>query len=305
LPVYLPLGRKLKICEIFIMITRLNGAIKAMENGRIAVVPFSPPDIGSAIAVSQGQFDAVVFEMEHNPFDVTNLRHCLQYLLDRKQIAESGSVVPKVTPLVRLPTNGAERSQWLAKQVLDMGVYGIIWPHVRTVDEANAAVAACRYARPKTAPNYEPEGRRGDGPGIAARYWGLSQAQYYTKANVWPLDKNGEIPVGMMCESVEALENLPDILAQVPGIGVVIIGEGDLSQNLGYPRQYDHPIVKGAMDKIVSICQEHGVVCGHPHVDKGNLKDTIQGGYKWIMPLRTVSFHGLEKGLPSEFAAAQ
>ncbi|MCK0206446.1 aldolase/citrate lyase family protein [Starkeya koreensis] len=266
----------------------------------MAVVPFSPPDIGSSIAVSQGQFDAVVFEMEHNPFDVTNLRHCLQYLLDRKQIAEAGTVAAGVTPFVRLPVNGAERSQWLAKQVLDMGAYGVIWPHIRTVEEAKAAVAACRYARPRSAPNYEPEGRRGDGPGIAARYWGLTQAQYYSKADVWPIDPAGEILVGMMCESVEAIENLPAILSEVPGIGIVIIGEGDLSQNLGFPRQYTHPAVKAAMDEIVAICQAHGRVCGHPHVDKGNLRETIEAGYRWIMPLRSVSFSGLEKGLPSD-----
>ena len=44
-----------------------------------------------------------------------------------------------------------------------------------------------------------------------------------------------------MCEDVSAIDNLPRILEDVPGIGVVLIGEGDLSQNLGYPRHYDHP----------------------------------------------------------------
>ena len=50
-----------------------------------------------------------------------------------------------------------------------------------------------------------------------------------------------------MCEEVRAIKNLPNMLEQVPGIGVVIIGEGDLSQDLGYPRQYDHPTVASAI----------------------------------------------------------
>jgi len=45
---------------------------------------------------------------------------------------------------------------------------------------------------------------------------------------------------------VKAIDNLPRILKEVPGIGVVLIGEGDLSQNLGHPRQYDHPAVVDA-----------------------------------------------------------
>ena len=31
-----------------------------------------------------------------------------------------------------------------------------------------------------------------------------------------------------MCEDVSAIDNLPRILKEVPGIGVVLIGEGDL-----------------------------------------------------------------------------
>ena len=74
-----------------------------------------------------------------------------------------------------------------------------------------------------------------------------------------------------MCEEVKAIDNLPQILSEVQGIGVVLIGEGDLSQNLGYPRQYDHPAVVEAMTAIRRICKEHDVPCGHPHVESHNM----------------------------------
>ena len=66
----------------------------------------------------------------------------MQYMLDRKQIADSGTIAPAVAPFVRIPPNGGEMSQWIAKQVLDIGVYGIVWPHIDTVEDAYNAVAA-------------------------------------------------------------------------------------------------------------------------------------------------------------------
>src|SRR5262245_64062017 len=212
---------------------RLNSIVKAFERGEIPVTAFSPPTIESAIAFSTASYDGVVFESEHNPYDIKGLRDCLQYLLNRRQIVERGTLSPAVTPLVRIPPNGSEMNQWCAKQVLDIGYYGIIWPHISTAEEAYNAVAACRYPRPKTSEIYEPKGVRGDAPTAAARYWGLTQQEYYARADVWPLAPKGEILVIIQCEDTRAIENLPRILKEVPGIGVVLNGEGYLSQELG------------------------------------------------------------------------
>ena len=222
---------------------RLNSVIRALEAGKPAFTAFSKVDKQSAIDMSEAPYDGVVFEMEHNPYDVAAFGDALQYMLNRKAIAETGSVATGVTPIARIPANGVEMNQSFAKQVLDRGAYGVIWPHIATVEQAYNAVASCRYARPKGAALYEPKGVRGDGPANASRYWGLSMADYYQKADVWPLAPQGEIIVGLMCESPEAIDNLDDILANVPGVGFILVGEGDLSQALGFPRQYEHPEV--------------------------------------------------------------
>lgn len=276
---------------------RLNGIIRALENGGTAMTTFTPPEVETAIALSTSKYDGVVFEMEHGPYDIRSLREALQYMLNRRQIVERGTLAPMVTPTVRIPPNGGERNQWIAKQVLDSGVYGVVWPHVSTCEDAYSAVAACRYPRPKSSPNYEPEGQRGDAPGAAARYWGLTQQEYYSRADVWPLNSNGELLVIIMCEEVRAIDELPRILKEVPGIGVVLIGEGDLSQNLGYPRQYEHPAVVEAMTAILRTCKEHGVPCGHPHVDRNNVAHLVEQGYRYLMPSPTRSYAGLEEGL--------
>ena len=270
---------------------RLNNVIRALESGQIPITTWAPPSIESAVAISTAPYDGVVFEAEHNPYDVTTLRHCLQYMLNRRQIVDAGTLTAAVTPMIRIPANGAEMNQWMAKQVLDLGAYGVVWPRITTVEQAYNAVASCRYPRPKSAPGHEPAGHRGDSPLAAARYWGVSQQEYYAKADVWPLAPHGEILVMIMCEDVVAIDNLPRILEEVPGIGVVLIGEGDLSQNLGYPRQYDHPAVVEAMTAIRRICNEHNVICGHPHVDEKNAQRSMDEGYKFLMaaPARTLA----------------
>jgi 4-hydroxy-2-oxoheptanedioate aldolase len=275
---------------------RLNGVIRALEEGKPAFVTFAAAEISVAQAVGAAPYDGVVFEMEHRAYDIRALRDCLQYMLDRRQIARSGSLAPAVTPFVRIPPNGGETSQWVAKQVLDHGVYGIVWPHVSTVEEARNAVTACRYPRPRTAAYYEPAGQRGDAPAAAARYWGLSQQEYYERADVWPLNPQGEILVAIMCEEVRAIRNLPKMLEEVPGIGVVLIGEGDLSQDLGHPRQYDHPTVASAIDEILAICKAHNVPCGHPHVDAKNIETLLEKGFRYLMPAPVYSFATLDLG---------
>jgi len=262
----------------------LNGAVAALAAGRTVFASFSPADPGNAQAMAPGPYDAVVFEMEHNPFDVRGLRDALQYLLDRRAVAERGDVSPVTTPMVRIPANGSEMTQWLAKQVLDAGVYGVIWPHVSTVEEARNAVSACRYPRPESHPLYDPPGVRGDGPFGAARYWGVDIAEYYRRADTWPLAPGGDVLCIVMCEEVKAIRNLPRMLQEVPGIGVVLIGEGDLSQDLGHPREYEHPDVEAAIADVLAICTDAGVPCGIPHVTPQNVVQRLDQGFRWLMP---------------------
>ena len=271
-------------------IPRLNGVIKALEDGKTAFTTFSPADIDSAAALAASPLDGVVFEMEHGPFDAPNLRDALQHMLSRRQILDSGTLAPAVTPMVRIPPNGGEMNQWIAKQVLDLGIYGIGFPHSSTVDEAWNAVRACRYPRLQKEPDYNPPGIRGDAPTRAARFWGLTAPEYYARADVWPLAPQGEVLVVIQCEDLLAIDNLPSILEQVPGIGVVLIGEGDLSQEMGHPREYDHPDVAAAIDSILRICKEHNVPCGHPHPDANNMERLVQEGYKFLMPSAGRSF---------------
>jgi len=64
-----------------------------------------------------------------------------------------------------------------------------------------------------------------------------------------------------MLESQRTVAEFEEILS-VDGLEAVILGISDLSRVLGRPFQYEHPDVWGMIDKVVSICERRGIVCG-------------------------------------------
>jgi 4-hydroxy-2-oxoheptanedioate aldolase len=128
--------------ELSIVPARLNGVVRTLESGAPAFVSFSPPGAENGFAIAESPYDGVVFEMEHDPFSAGDLHVTLQSMLNRRQIAQSASVAPGVTPFVRIPPNGSDMNTWVAKQVLDSGVYSAIWPHISTVEEAQRGLRA-------------------------------------------------------------------------------------------------------------------------------------------------------------------
>ena len=90
--------------------------------------------------ISQAGFDVLWIDTEHSPISGITLQNTL--------IAARAGGTPA---WVRIPWNDPV----LAKPVLDMGADGIIFPYIRTLEDAERAVAACEYP---------PRGVRGYGP---------------------------------------------------------------------------------------------------------------------------------------------
>ena len=128
---------------------RYNKIIDLLEHGKPVFSTSTVPNgsLDDLTYIADADYDAVIIEMEHEGFSFTTLRTSLQVLLNRKRIAEKGNLQPDVVPMVRIPPNARERNQWVIKQALDTGVYGLVLPHLSTVEDAQAAVAAARYPR--------------------------------------------------------------------------------------------------------------------------------------------------------------
>jgi 4-hydroxy-2-oxoheptanedioate aldolase len=204
---------------------RLNRMIELWEQGKPAIGAFARfRDADAAAYYAQSQLDFVIFDLEHGPADFTQLRTFLQFMVDKAQLMKKGNLQPNVTPLVRIPSNGSEKNQWVIKQVLDVGAFGLMAPHIRNTDEARALVANARYPQKVGASDAEPAGERGVSPAAAARYWGVPVPEYFEKADAWPLDPKGEVAVIAMVESGEAVRNIRAMLTETKGIAAVFIG---------------------------------------------------------------------------------
>ena len=83
--------------------------------------------------------------------------------------------------------------------------------------------------------------------------WGLSQAEYERRADVWPLNPEGDLLAVVMIESAEGLARV-DQIAAVPGVGALFVGAGsDLSRSLGVAQP--SPDLEAAFAKIVGRVQ--------------------------------------------------
>ena len=262
---------------------RLNKMIELWEQGKPAFGSFARfRDAGGAQYYASSQQDFVIFDLEHGPTDFGELRTFLQFMLDRGALLKKGNLQPDVVPLARIPSNGAERNQWVIKQVLDMGVYGFMSPHIPTPEDARALVANSRYPQKLGAPDMDPLGERGVAPANAARYWGIPVPEYFERADAWPLDRKGEIAVIAMIESRQAVDNIREILTQGKGIAAVFIGPNDLSTSLGYPGQMDHPETEKAVQQVLAVTKQLGVPCGIL-VSRANIEKRVREGFQYLV----------------------
>ena len=246
--------------------TRINKVIEAVEEGRPAIA---------------GQ-DWRFVDMEHSPFSSTGIDEVFAEMDQDRD--EAGRL--RLTPLVRIPQDGDEDFKWAVKQVLDLGGLGVIVPHVDTGDEALRLVRAARYPPTRDDAQPAPRGERGWGPGRAVRLWGLDTAEYHRRADVWPLDPDGELFVVAMIESAEAVANIHDILATP--VSAIMVVPGDMSIDLGLgpaPGPENHPEVDEMFRKVLEACQaQDRVVCGCGD-GAARLQQRIDEGWGFILPL--------------------
>ena len=262
---------------------RLNRMIELWEQGKPAFGSFARfRDAAGAQYYAGSQQDFVIFDLEHGPADFGELRTFLQFLLDRGALLKKGNLQPDVTPLARIPSNGTERNQWVIKQVLDLGVYGFMAPHIPTPEDARALVANARYPQKRGAVDVDPPGERGVAPANAARYWGIPVPEYFERADAWPLDRKGELAVIAMIESGQAVDNIRAILTQNKGIAAVFIGPNDLSTSLGFPGQVDHPETEAAVQQVLAASKALGVPCGIL-VTRANIEKRVREGFQFLV----------------------
>lgn len=170
-------------------------------------------------------WDFCVIDCEHAPIDNALLPSLLR--------------AASIPAYVRVPNGNAESIQG----ALDCGAAGIIVPRLRTVEEAQAVVAAARFF---------PQGRRGVNHMVRAAKYSLEPAADYLAA------ANSRVRVMVQIETAEALEAVEQIAA-IEGIDEMFIGPYDLSQALEIPGQVLDEKLLAAGRRILAAGRANGV----------------------------------------------
>src|SRR3979411_3345994 len=219
--------------------SRINRAIELLAEGQ--PIYYTGSHSGTAGTFEQGVKDAqtyadyISYDMEHAPFDVKGLGDYMRGLA-KGGPTKSGHRTPAV--IVNVPVNGTDEATVRANacmfhQCLATGVHGILLCHADTPGAIRAFVEAVRFPlhQQGMGPNLR-EGRRGgQGSATAARICGISTEEYMDKADVWPLNPNGEILLGLKLEDKYALANVQEN-TKVPGIAFAEWGPGDMAISL-------------------------------------------------------------------------
>ncbi|HET9425376.1 MAG TPA: aldolase/citrate lyase family protein [Gemmatimonadaceae bacterium] len=168
------------------------------------------------------------------------------------------------------PKLAAER---IARQ-LNTGAMGIVFVDVESADELKQGLAMMRFR--------SQGGVRPDDVGHAPAIWGMSEKEYREKADLWPLNPNGELLNFTIVESKEGIAKVREIAA-VKGIGVLFPGAGTLRGVYSSPGPDGRPVRdsvawEGAIQQVLSACREFSVPCGYP-ASEADIETRMKQGF--------------------------
>jgi 4-hydroxy-2-oxoheptanedioate aldolase len=245
---------------------RVNRAVELLAQGQpVYYTGAEEHGYAGGRAMAQTWADFIMYELEHATFDLAALDAFMRGLVDGGP-TRSGHRTPPV--IVTLPTDGTDEqviraNAWMIKQVLAAGVHGILLCHAETPGAVKAFVEAARYPFQTIGVGQGlDQGRRGSGgQARAAEIWGLPWQEYCRRADVWPLNPDGELMLGLKVENRRALANVEASLA-VPGIAFAEWGPGDMGMSFGYIDQHDPPYppeMTAARARVLAACRANNV----------------------------------------------
>ena len=172
--------------------------------------------------------------------------------------------------MARFPQE-ADESGWVVQQALDMGLMGFIFNGVTSKEQAQVAIKSMRY---------EPAGTRGSGAGNAQWIWGTSGDEYMQRADLWPLNPNGDLLAMLMIETAEGVKHADEIMS-VPGVGAVFVGAGgDMHVSMQVPA--DSPAVEANFQIVLKACKAHNVACAITANSPADVAKRVREGWRII-----------------------
>jgi len=198
---------------------------------------------------------------------------------------------PMIVKVPEIAPDPAKAIANIGKQ-LDLGVSGVMFVGVESPEEVKQGIAAMRYKAKG--------GTRPDSVGTAPAFWGVSEKEYRQKADLWPLNPDGELLNYVVIESKEGLKNAREIAA-VKGIGVLFPGIGTLrgvfsTTGADGKRVVDEAAWENAIQTVLAACKEFKVPCGIPATPNDIEKRMEQGFSVFVASWGDAGFQTMELG---------
>ncbi len=190
-------------------------------------VSYAHPSITETFA--RAGFDFMAIDMEHSTISLAEAQRIIA--------ASQSEGVPC------LPRPVSHSNDWI-KPLIESGADGMLIQMVNRPDQVQPLIDDIKY------------------PPIGKRSYGVNRAQAYGfDFDKYINDWNKESIFMIQVESIEAVENIDDLLA-FDEIDAVMIGPLDISGSLGVPGQTNHPLVLEASRKVIKACEKYGKSCG-------------------------------------------
>ena len=175
---------------------------------------------------------------------------------------------------------------------LNVGASGVMLVEAESAEEVRQGLAAMRFKAKG--------GTRPDAVGAAPAFWGMSEQEYKQKADLWPLNPDGELINWTIVESKEGLAHVREIAA-VKGIGVLWPGAGTLrgvfsTTNAAGERVVDTAAHENAIQQVLAACKEFTVPCGYP-ATAADIETRMKQGFSvFVMNWGDAGFKAVEAG---------
>jgi len=201
--------------------------------------------------IPEGALDFVIVTPEHTAYDLAEFLP-VRHALEAKGIA----------CLAR--THGRDEAD--VAKVCDT-YDGVVVPYVEDYEEAKrlAAAAVYRPLKGKVLTRV-----------LATGQWPNDKTRDFIAA------KNADTVFVPMIESVPAVQNL-DGICSIPGVDALFVGPGDLTTNMGIPKEYDHPDLIKTLQRIIDTGKKHGVAAGSWFGTPEQAQRTIRQGARFVV----------------------
>lgn len=202
-----------------------------------------------AEVTAPARYDWALIDMEHSPNDYFSVLGQLQ------AFSATGT-----TAIVRPEWNNAV----IVKRLLDLGVQGLLFPMIQTVEEAHAAVASTRYP---------PYGTRGVS--------GATRATKFGRITDYVARVQDETSVILQLETASAIANAQNIAA-VDGVSGIFFGPADIAADLGLVGQPMHADVWALIKPAAKALIARGIPVGTLVLDPAFAAALLNEGFTFV-----------------------